>query len=327
MIKKISWTLAALFICILSSCSNEIDITSEYKDITVVYAVLSQNDTAQYVKIYKAFLGDEDAFIMAQSTDSFYHQDVLEVTLERWKNNLFSGVIELTRDSSLTMEDGLFANTPNINYRTKNNDSIYGDSEYRLVIKNKQTGAITYAQTTIINKFISYNSFDPMINLMQNPFRVIWYHGQDARFYQVYFDFHYDEVNKTTLVKTEKLIHWYLGQVDASGKTAGTPIEIGILPDQFYVYLKAVMDPDPSVNRYAGYVDLVYEAGNTDLYDYYKINNNPNTLLLTTPTFTNINNGLGVLGSKYTETVYNRTLSANSLDSLVNGRFTYDLGF
>ena len=79
---------------ILTSCSNEIDITSDYKDITVVYAVLNQNDSVQYVKIYKAFLGDEDAFIMAQSTDSFYHQDVLEVTLERWKNNLLSGVTE-----------------------------------------------------------------------------------------------------------------------------------------------------------------------------------------------------------------------------------------
>lgn len=327
MLKKLITVVFLFALTLFYSCKNDIDITSDYKDITIVYGLLNQNDSAQYIKIYKAFLGDEDAFIMAQSTDSFYHQDVLDVTLERWKNNLLSGIIQLTRDCTLTMEPGLFANSPNLNYKTKNNDSIYGDSDYRLVIKNKQTGAVTYAQTSIINKFISYNSFDPIINLMQNPFRVIWYHGQDASYYKVYFDFHYTEVNKATGATTQHLIHWYLGQKDAAGVSVGTPLELGILPDQFYVYLKSKMLPDPAVNRFAGYVDLVYEAGNTTLYEYYKINNNPNSLLLTTPTYSNVINGLGVLGSTYTETVYNRTLSQRSLDSLSFGRFTNNLGF
>ncbi|MEO6758455.1 MAG: hypothetical protein ABIO24_03305 [Saprospiraceae bacterium] len=40
--------LAAL---LLASCTNDFDVTAPWKEIPVVYAILSAKDTAQYVRI------------------------------------------------------------------------------------------------------------------------------------------------------------------------------------------------------------------------------------------------------------------------------------
>lgn len=325
---KIIYTAAVLIaIVFCNSCTNTFDVTDDYKDTTIVYAVLNQSDVVQYIKIYKAYLGEGDALVMAQQTDSFYYKDELDVTLERWKNNVLSGVIDFIRDSSLVMDTGVFANFPNISYKSKDADSIYDDSSYRLVIKNRSSGKDVFASTAIIDKFYAVNQINPFIDLLQNPFKVTWNNAQDARFYQISFRFHYAETNIASGTFENKYVDWKIGEVDATGFLPGSPVSIKIYPDDFYVYLRSKLEPDATLYRSAGYIDIIYEAGNEDLYQYYTINNYNNGLSQTLPSFTNINNGLGIFASRYNQSVLSRTLTARSLDSLAFGRYTYDLGF
>ena len=53
--------LSLLFIFTFSfiSCNNELEINGELKETTVVYGLLNQSDSVQYLKIYKAFLTAE----------------------------------------------------------------------------------------------------------------------------------------------------------------------------------------------------------------------------------------------------------------------------
>ena len=60
-----------------SACSTEIEVNAEWKDVTVVFGLLDVSDTIQYIKISKAFLGEEDAFVMAQEPDSLYYSCLL----------------------------------------------------------------------------------------------------------------------------------------------------------------------------------------------------------------------------------------------------------
>ena len=54
-----------------SFCSNDIDLTSEWKDIPVVYGLLSKSDTANYIRVEKAFIDNEkSALDLAQIPDS-----------------------------------------------------------------------------------------------------------------------------------------------------------------------------------------------------------------------------------------------------------------
>ncbi|MBE0652408.1 MAG: hypothetical protein IH594_01340, partial [Bacteroidales bacterium] len=58
----ITLLIAFLF---LEQCSTDFDLNAPYKDIMVVYGLLNQNDSTHYLKINRAFLGEDDALIMA----------------------------------------------------------------------------------------------------------------------------------------------------------------------------------------------------------------------------------------------------------------------
>ena len=72
--KRLKLSLVTLIIIstatIFTSCETDIDVTAEWKDITVAYGILNQNDTAHYLKINKAFLGDGNSLVYAQNADS-----------------------------------------------------------------------------------------------------------------------------------------------------------------------------------------------------------------------------------------------------------------
>jgi hypothetical protein len=319
--------LIVLCVSLIFGCKNDIDITADYKETSIVYGLLNQTDSVQYIKIYKTFLGDANAYQMATATDSFYHQNVLDVTIERWKNNSLAGIIQCVRDSSLPMDSGIFANAPNITYKSVGSDSIYADSDYRLVIRNTKTGLITYATTSVIDKFFTYNSVDAYVNMLQNPYKVIWFNARDGAFYRVKFKFHYAETNTITGITEYKILDWDLGEVLGSGLMVGDQLNVKIFPDDFYAYVGNKLAPLANTKRFAGKIDIEFVAGNQVLYDYYQVNNYGNSLALNNPTLTNVTNGLGVFGSRYVQTIYDRTLTQGSLDSLSFGRFTSDLGF
>ncbi|MBK8555265.1 MAG: hypothetical protein IPL65_05590 [Lewinellaceae bacterium] len=79
------WILAPVFGLLLSTCSNDFEITAPWKSYPVVYAFLSAQDTAHYVRIEKAFLSpDKSALAVAQIADSLYYPvDAINVYLQK----------------------------------------------------------------------------------------------------------------------------------------------------------------------------------------------------------------------------------------------------
>ncbi|MBK7288574.1 MAG: hypothetical protein IPI95_16745 [Flavobacteriales bacterium] len=79
--------LAGIAVLVLSSCNQDLDITAPYKENTIVYALLDKDSAIQYVKINKAFLGPDNAFIYAQVPDSTEYQDgQLQAEIQEVKN-------------------------------------------------------------------------------------------------------------------------------------------------------------------------------------------------------------------------------------------------
>jgi hypothetical protein len=83
--KNILISLNFLFL-LLVSCSTDFDINETWKDTTIVYGIVNQNDSITYIKVNKAFLGDGDALMMAQIRDSNEYSIPLEVKMEEWSN-------------------------------------------------------------------------------------------------------------------------------------------------------------------------------------------------------------------------------------------------
>src|SRR6185437_11084003 len=68
----------------ISSCSTKFNIAAPYKNITVIYGLMDETDTAHYIRIEKAFLDqNKSAVVMAQNPDSsFYPESQLDVKME-----------------------------------------------------------------------------------------------------------------------------------------------------------------------------------------------------------------------------------------------------
>ena len=56
------------------SCSTDVELNADYKDITVIYALLDKNSEYQYIKVNKAFLGEASVAEMASVSDSFTYK-------------------------------------------------------------------------------------------------------------------------------------------------------------------------------------------------------------------------------------------------------------
>ena len=53
----------ALTALMITSCKPDVNLTSDYKDVTVVYGLLNPLDQYQYLKIYKGYLTKDNALV------------------------------------------------------------------------------------------------------------------------------------------------------------------------------------------------------------------------------------------------------------------------
>src|ERR1035437_2806405 len=131
---------------LLLRCSNKLEILAPYKESVAVYGLLNQNDTAQYIRVQRVFLGEGNAMSMAQNPDSCYYKPGdLKVTLQRIKNgsqisvdNPATSVMEIVlTEAYIQTQAGVF-NSNQLLYKTKH--ALYDDSQYKLAIHSNKTG-------------------------------------------------------------------------------------------------------------------------------------------------------------------------------------------
>src|SRR5436853_64209 len=72
-----------------SGCENDLDVVDKYTETTIVYCLLNPGDTSQYIRIEKSFLGEGNAYLMAQNADSLYPDSTkIQVSLQKIVNGI-----------------------------------------------------------------------------------------------------------------------------------------------------------------------------------------------------------------------------------------------
>ncbi len=159
--KKFILPLLTLAVFIATGCSEKFKVAAPYKDITVVYGLLDQLDTAHYIRIQKAFLDEnKSAVTMAKVADSNFFANI-NVRIERYS---FSGTyhdsIHLNRvDLNLEgypKQSGTFFDAPNYAYKFK--DLLDPNYIYRIKVVNLATGKIDSANAPVIED-VNANAF------------------------------------------------------------------------------------------------------------------------------------------------------------------------
>ena len=67
----------------LYACKTDFDVIAPYREVMVIDGLLDATDSVQTVSVTKAFLGEGNALVMAQQSDSLNYADVLDVQLEK----------------------------------------------------------------------------------------------------------------------------------------------------------------------------------------------------------------------------------------------------
>lgn len=145
---------ATILSTLIYSCKTDFNVTSDWEDIAIVYGLLDPTDSAQYIKVNKAYLDKTtSALEIAQIPDSLYYQHIT-VQLQQYQNGVLKnhrygkGRWEL---EGYVKDTGIFAASPNYLYKTK--EVIDQNSSYHLIITESDNGKVISSETEIINDF------------------------------------------------------------------------------------------------------------------------------------------------------------------------------
>ncbi len=314
------------FSVLISSCKKDFDVTEDWKDITIVYSLLDQNDAVHYIKISKAYLGEGNVMVMAQNYDSCNYALPLDVCIEEWRNGSYYTTFNLDTTTVYTKESGDFYSPKQILYKFSN--ALNENSEYKLIIKNTQTGKIITSETGMVNDFTIekpyYNPYIPTIGFIGTSSEVKWISAKNGRAYDVTFRFHYSEKNIYTSDTTEHTVDWSIGGCTSSDIDGGEALTQTYSSEQFFANLQSSIPVNYDVVRTAGQVDLIIAVAGDEFNTYMDVYKPSNTIVEEKPSYTNINNGIGLFSCRYSIT-RSYWLNTRSLDSLMNGSYTGNL--
>lgn len=341
-------TATFLGLCaILSACSTDLDINAPYKNVTVVEGLLNMRDSIHYIKINKGFLGEGDALVYAQIQDSNeWNGNAIEYArVVRRLNGQEVGTFALLDTVVENREPGTFyAPTQRIYYFMDSYretrmiggvpTTLYldGNSEYHVELKIK--GEEIVGNTTIVNDFSfqqADQSADQVINLLSGSdfgtFELNWTTGRNGKRYVADYRVNYREV-RNGIPGDLRSITRRIGTVVKSGFGTSEPMAVTIDGRQFYEDLAASIPNDSQVQQriFLG-VDFVVSVANDEFHTFLTLTEPISGIIEDRPSYSNITNGYGILGSRYVKTVKSKRLGANSLAQLATGDITGHLRF
>jgi hypothetical protein len=350
---KVLFVFAAITL-LFNSCKNDLKILAPYKESISVYAVLNAQDSLNYVRINKVFLGEGNAYVMATVEDSVnYRKGVLDVTLERtyYGTPASTSVGQpgkmkiILRDTLFTLAAGAFNQNQRLWYT---NDKLYTDGDYILTIKNNQTGNVFTSKTNMVDKAsptfkqplagpyfpvtstcvpncpASYYQDLSVETLKRN---IEFSSKPGCRKYELTARFHY--IDSTTSGNISKYIDFPLPSVSTQGLAGNEILEVSWYSGQLFshLYAKLINNEPPNFRgRRMIKIDYIVTGGNQSFVDFLNVNAPSNTVAQDKPTYTNIEGGFGIFGCRSTLHV-SKEFHNNTINYLSKNKPYCDLKF
>jgi hypothetical protein len=311
----------------VASCDNELVVTDEWKDIPVVWGLLSKSDTAHYIRVEKAFLDPTtSALDIARIPDSLYYDNAV-VTLKRISTGQVFTLQRVDGDlEGYPREGGTFAQSPNYLYKIKANviNLVVGE-EYQFGLVRGDQSEQVVAQTVILPKPVLRNP--PKGSLLSfkshSAFTFRWDVIPDAEIYDLKFRFHYlEKTPETNNIYVPKSVEWVVEDNIESN-------EFKMDGGDFYQDVAANIEEDFEATRRFDSLDIVIWCAGKELANFIKITK-ANTGITSTqdvPRYTNLSEGIGIFTSRNVSLNTGFLLTQQSLDSLNNGSVTDHLNF
>jgi len=333
----------SVFLLLFISCSNDIDLTSEWKDVPIVYGLLSRTDSVHYIRIEKAFLDDDkNALEIAQIADSIYYPNAF-VQIQKLNSDEDPLIFQRV-DAALEgyeREDGIFATTPNYVYKMElpSGEFLEENVEYEFLLDRGDNFPIVKAQSTIISDI---DITAPKVSDLSTPFNwgdynwslnIRWRAKEPTSFFDIVFYVHLEEydVNNPFVAKPITL-EWVIKKNLLSRTAANNGIismQQGVPAENFYKFLAAKLEPQNGVIRKFKSMDLLIRSGGQEFLEYIQLRqaNFGITSSQVIPEYSNLSSGIGLFSSKNKILLEGYQVTNGTIDSLINGEHTRDLNF
>lgn len=335
--------LFVFFIAItVASCSTEVELNAPWKEKMVIYGLLDQSKSTQYINITKAYLGEGDALEMAKRGDSIYYNPAdLTVTLEEMKGSIVQSSEILQPVSIYTKESGIFNNDSAALYKAVK--KLNSANDYRLTVVNNKTGYTASAisplvKSEVLGRVVTFNLYE---NIVDSSFSLVrenglyitnktidWIAYENGKVYQPVIRFNYIESDNANFSGAQaKYVDWEMAQVRLNeSQTVGSRLESIFGGEEFYKFLSVKIPADGKIRR-AGKLEFILNVGGEELDLYYQISKPSTGVSQEKPSYTNITNGYGIFSCRYQSAPQRLNLSNSSLEKLINGELTSGLGF
>lgn len=342
-----------------SNCSTDFDLTSDYKEIPVIYGLLDQSQEVQYIRVNKAFLSESSALEIANIADSLYFENAT-VTLRGysgdavWQQDHYElGAnaqlqetfvlprIDVSQNDAYPGKnpEGIFASEPYFLYildsREDENNVLNQDYIYEIVVETGTTTAT--AVTPLVKSFdiIRPNAEQGLNLLTDEPF--IQFNAPiNGSIFDLDIVFRYREEanNDPNNFEIKEVTYNILTSQPRNQLVSDNSnfVSFNYSSDAYWNALISRIGTgnDEQFKRvYLPPVEFVFYAGSKDLEQYSLVagvGENSVNVGQSRPIYTNVQNGIGLFGSRYRE-VANVGLTDNSFLELLCGENTEFLRF
>ena len=332
MMKRFFLLLYLPLIAFLSSCSTDIDLYADYKQVPIIYGVLDPTADTNFVKITRAFYVEGDAYQSAANPDSSNYSGKLDARLVEYRNGDSIREIVLDTITLHNKEHGTFyAPDQKLYYTTEplNWNGVRNFYSYKLKVVLPERTLAT--KTDIVGnggfdiQSLAVNFSKEYIGMV--PRRFLFYPATNASFYDVSMKFTFLEQRTPEGDSVPRTMEWNVGtffESNLSSHMDGEAFVFTYRPETFYETLEEFIGDDTVVDGLKRYiedypVEVIIAAGGEKLRQYIYENDPSYGFVGGDNEFTLIDDGYGVLSSRMTIKRYVR-LGGETVPDLVKER-------
>lgn len=331
-IKYLIFGFCLLFI--MYSCETDFDTTATWEDITVVYGIIDQNDSIQYIIIKKAYLGEGNALQFAQVYDSSNYTHLLNVWIEEYDENgqkvqtiMFdTAASTIPDDPDAVFPTGvqtIYKGGPETFYEIKyiieppfdtvgfRKLWLNDKNSYTLNILFPDSSKLVTSETELINDFIITRPFPGSTTIKfvispSVPTIFEWEKPENdlGKFrYELLIKFNYQELTFDNILQ-DKSIN-LVSNSTVYPSAGNSKMTYYYWDNNFFSSCESEIpykDANTEANikeRYSGNIEIYVSVAGEAFNQFMQVYEPSNSIVQEKPLYTNIENGIGVYSSRY----------------------------
>lgn len=300
--KKLIWRPLGLIMIgfLFLGCSTEFDVTANWKETTIVYGLLDENQEKQYIRVSKAFLDEETGALEFAGIPDSLHFDPEKTSvylIETTDGGKVDSVL-LEVDSTQSKEPGTFASPEQIVYRI--DDPVDSDNTYTLVINTPLGNRIT-ASTPVVEapRLFRPFSFQEMNLSTNRAFDISFTVPANGVIHDLDIRVHYEDyrASDSTFI-ANKFVSWKVYSNQAYRSSTAVDHTISMRGMAITHEMGARIPVDPTVRRRILGLEWITTVGSEDLSNYIRVNSGSNSVVQVRAEYTNVIGGLGIFASR-----------------------------